>query len=238
MTNAGKKIACVVMGDESLLIQCSEALRDRGHDIRAIVTANAQIADWAKSHGLATLVPGKDLEAALEPYEYDWFFSIANLRLIPAAAWRKAREGAANFHDGPLPHYAGLNTPAWAILAGETRYGVTWHALTEGIDEGDISRSATTRPRSRSTPSASRPASRPSRTSSTRSRPVRLRGSRNPSKRADTTRSPIGRRRRPPSISTSPYARSAALRARSRSASATPIRFACRRSGRPTVRSP
>lgn len=138
MTEAGKTIACVVMGDESLLIQCGEALRDRGHDIRAVVTANDQIAAWAKSHGYPALAPGKDLEEALAPYDYDWFLSIANLRLIPAGVWRKAREGAANFHDGPLPHYAGLNTPAWAILAGETRYGVTWHALTDGIDEGDI----------------------------------------------------------------------------------------------------
>ena len=136
--SAGKKIACVVMGDESLLIQCSEALRDRGHAIAAVVTANDQIAAWAKSHGLPTLAPGKDLELALAPYAYDWFFSIANLRIIPGGVWRKAGTGAANFHDGPLPRYAGLNTPAWAILAGETRYGVTWHALSDGIDEGDI----------------------------------------------------------------------------------------------------
>lgn len=138
MISAGKKFTCVVMGDESLLIQCGEALRDRGHDIRAVVTANDQIAAWARTHGVPTLAPGSGLADALSAYNYDWFFSIANLRLIPGDAWRRAREGAANFHDGPLPHYAGLNTPAWAILAGETNYGVTWHALSDGIDEGDI----------------------------------------------------------------------------------------------------
>jgi hypothetical protein len=138
MISAGKKFTCVVMGDESLLIQCGEALRDRGHDIRAVVTANDQIAAWARTHGVPTLAPGSGLADALSAYDYDWFFSIANLRLIPGDAWRRAREGAANFHDGPLPHYAGLNTPAWAILAGETNHGVTWHALSDGIDEGDI----------------------------------------------------------------------------------------------------
>jgi natural product biosynthesis luciferase-like monooxygenase protein len=136
--SAGEKITCVVMGDESLLIQCGEALRDRGHAIAAVVTATDQIAAWAKSQGLPTVAPGKDLEQALAPYAYDWFFSIANLQIIPGGVWRKASAGAANFHDGPLPRYAGLNTPVWAILAGDTRYGVTWHALSDGIDEGDI----------------------------------------------------------------------------------------------------
>jgi len=135
---AAKKIACVVMGDESLLVQCGEALRERQHKIEAVVTANDQVASWAKGHGIPTLAPGASLEQDLAPYTYDWFFSIANLRLIPKGVWQRAREGSANFHDGPLPRYAGLNTPVWAILAGETGYGVTWHALSEGIDEGAI----------------------------------------------------------------------------------------------------
>ena len=45
---------------------------------------------------------------------------------------------AINFHDGPLPAYAGLNTPVWALLNGESRHGVTWHLMTRRVDEGDI----------------------------------------------------------------------------------------------------
>ncbi|MGO4841921.1 formyltransferase family protein, partial [Rhizobiaceae sp. 2RAB30] len=81
---------------------------------------------------------GDSLEAKLAGIDYDWLFSAANLRMIPDAVWRKARSGAANFHDGPLPRYAGLNAPAWAILEGETSHGVTWHALASGVDEGGI----------------------------------------------------------------------------------------------------
>ncbi|MGC3972487.1 MAG: LLM class flavin-dependent oxidoreductase [Pirellulales bacterium] len=43
-----------------------------------------------------------------------------------------------NFHDGPLPAYAGLNTPVWALLNGETEHAITWHWMTAGIDDGDI----------------------------------------------------------------------------------------------------
>jgi len=55
---------------------------------------------------------------------FDWLFSISNLSLIPTALWQAATRRAANFHDGPLPRYAGLNAPAWALLAGETQCGV------------------------------------------------------------------------------------------------------------------
>ena len=134
----GKAISCALIGDESLLIQCGELLRERGHTIVATITGSDAVADWARSHELPVLSPGKTLEQDLAPYTYDWFFSIANLRMIPAPIWKRARVGAANFHDGPLPRFAGLNCPAWAILGGETDYGVTWHALSEGIDEGDI----------------------------------------------------------------------------------------------------
>lgn len=43
-----------------------------------------------------------------------------------------------NFHDGPLPERAGLNTPNWAILEGAAEHGITWHMIEGGVDEGDI----------------------------------------------------------------------------------------------------
>src|SRR5690606_38326863 len=43
---------------------------------------------------------------------------------------------------GPLPRYAGLNTPVHALLAQEAQYGITWHQITSGIDEGGILKQA------------------------------------------------------------------------------------------------
>jgi methionyl-tRNA formyltransferase len=48
------------------------------------------------------------------------------------------RLGAFNLHPGPLPRYAGLNAPSWAIYRGETRHGVTVHKMEPGIDTGPI----------------------------------------------------------------------------------------------------
>jgi natural product biosynthesis luciferase-like monooxygenase protein len=134
----GKLIDCVLIGDESLLIQCAQMLKENGHAIGLIVSADRQIEDWARDNAVAFAAPADDLAAQFATIEFDWLFSIANLRMLPDAVWKRARKGAVNFHDGPLPRFAGLNTPAWAILEGATQYGVTWHAIVAGADKGDI----------------------------------------------------------------------------------------------------
>jgi natural product biosynthesis luciferase-like monooxygenase protein len=127
--------SCVVVGNESLLIGCSEFLLDRGNTISAVVTNDAAIRAWATTRGLKVVGKATDLTTAAP---FDWLLSIANLSIIPEAVLTLPTKGAINFHDGPLPRYAGLNAPAWAILNRETKYGVTWHMLAGGVDEGDI----------------------------------------------------------------------------------------------------
>lgn len=129
---------CVVIGNESLLIQCAERIRQGGNIIGAVVTRHPDIRQWATGLGLRVEAPGKDLVTRLADLDYDWLLSIANLSVIDQALIDKARQGAINFHDGPLPRHAGLNAPVWAILAGEKQHGVTWHLMQGGIDEGDI----------------------------------------------------------------------------------------------------
>ena len=130
--------SCVVMGNESLLIQCAERMLQEGDRIHAVVTRNADIRTWAVHKGLQVEAPGEGLAERLAGVEFDWLFSIANLSVIPQAVLDRATQGAINFHDGPLPRHAGLNAPVWAILQREKQHGVTWHMIEGGIDEGDI----------------------------------------------------------------------------------------------------
>ncbi|GGX48655.1 hypothetical protein GCM10007385_15850 [Tateyamaria omphalii] len=128
----------ILIGDESLLVQCGEILRDRNHTIGAVVTRSPAIADWARNQGIRTEEPGRDLAQRLSGLSVDWLFSIANLSLIPQDVLALPSKGAVNFHDGPLPAYAGLNVPVWALLNGETQHGITWHMITAGVDRGDV----------------------------------------------------------------------------------------------------
>ncbi len=128
----------LLIGHESLVIQCGTMLREAGHGIQGVVTRNPDVRTWAEAEGLAVHAPGSDLETRLGDASFDWLLSLANLDLLPQSLLQRADRGAVNFHDGPLPRYAGLNAPVWAILNGEARHGITWHMISGGVDEGDI----------------------------------------------------------------------------------------------------
>ncbi|NUB44948.1 LLM class flavin-dependent oxidoreductase [Fertoebacter nigrum] len=131
------RLTCIVIGNESLAIQCAEVLMQRGHSIAAVVTQNGDVRAWGLGKGLRVEAQDAGLSDRLAGLRVDWLLSIANLVVIPDAVLALAR-GAVNFHDGPLPRYAGLNAPVWAIANGEAQHGITWHLIEGGIDEGDI----------------------------------------------------------------------------------------------------
>lgn len=135
---SGPGFACWLIGADSLLTECGEVLLQRGHEIRGVITATPRIAQWAASRNLGVLDPKADVAGELARRPFEHLFAITHLALLPPAWLALPQRGAINFHDGPLPDYAGLNTPAWALIAGETRYGITWHAMTAGVDEGEI----------------------------------------------------------------------------------------------------
>jgi methionyl-tRNA formyltransferase len=138
--------ACYVMGNESLAVQCAEVLLSHGNAVRGVITRDEGIEAWARKKGIRVVTPpaskadGKSLrERILEDTEpFDWLFSIANLSIIPDDVLALPTKGSLNFHDGPLPRYAGLNAPSWAILRGETEHGISWHLIEGGVDEGDV----------------------------------------------------------------------------------------------------
>ncbi|MEM7718542.1 MAG: MupA/Atu3671 family FMN-dependent luciferase-like monooxygenase [Pseudomonadota bacterium] len=108
-------------------------LMDAGHRISAVVTRDARVRDWALGAGLDVHTTEDTLTD-----RFDWLLSIANTEIIQKSLLAKAEKGAINFHDGPLPRYAGLNAPVWALLNGEARYGITWHVIEGAIDAGRI----------------------------------------------------------------------------------------------------
>lgn len=138
MNNAVHRINAIVLGEQSLLIQCCELLHARGHRIVAVVTGNARILGWCNDHGIPTCPKISDLQEHPAAIDFEYLFSITNLKMVPDWLLRRPSQMAINFHDGPLPAYAGLNAPVWALLNGETEYGITWHQMGAGADTGPI----------------------------------------------------------------------------------------------------
>ena len=131
------RLSCYIIGSESLVVQCASLWLDRGHEICGIVSDAPAIVGWARERDLPVLSAKGDLAAKLTG-GFDYLFSITNLSVLPTAVLALARRGAINFHDGPLPFYAGLYTPVWALIDRAPDYGITWHEMRAEVDAGGL----------------------------------------------------------------------------------------------------
>ena len=128
----------LILGEGPLVIPCAEILLRHKHTIQAIVCTNHVIQEWAQEQKIRYLARLDDLLVSGDGRPLDYLFSIANLSVVPARILALPRRGAINFHDGPLPRYAGLHATTWAIFNQEPSHGVTWHEMQQTVDAGAI----------------------------------------------------------------------------------------------------
>ncbi|MCE1229557.1 MAG: formyltransferase [Firmicutes bacterium] len=68
----------------------------------------------------------------------DFLFSFYFREMIQARVLALPRLGAYNLHGSLLPAYRGRAPINWVLVKGETRTGVTLHAMTPKPDDGDV----------------------------------------------------------------------------------------------------
>src|SRR5262245_52537998 len=133
------RLSCYMIGADTLLLQCAEVWREAGHELHGVISAEPRLIAWCMENSVPVLAPGDDLATRLrQERPFDVLFAITHLELLADDVLAVPRRLAINFHDGPLPRYAGLNATSWALLAREQSHGVTWHAIAPGVDSGDI----------------------------------------------------------------------------------------------------
>jgi methionyl-tRNA formyltransferase len=113
------------------------------HEVAAVLSSPGSPA-WtlAERLGLSPLAASRVREPGfaddLARLRVDLLLNVHSLYIVPEAVLRVPAHGAYNLHPGPLPDYAGLNAPSWAIYNGEDSHGVTLHRMEPGIDSGPI----------------------------------------------------------------------------------------------------
>jgi natural product biosynthesis luciferase-like monooxygenase protein len=127
----------VVIGDATLTSQCVDLATAGDLDVVAVVTDDDAVAEHALAAGLQVVQHPSELAAALADVEFDVLLSIVNFRIVPDTVLSRCRVGI-NFHDGPLPGYAGRNVTSWAIFNGASEHSITWHLMTASVDAGDV----------------------------------------------------------------------------------------------------
>ncbi|MBB4375260.1 amino acid adenylation domain-containing protein, partial [Bradyrhizobium sp. cir1] len=130
--------SCIFVGGGTLAIRCAQLVMEMGRGIRAALCADAIFRDWAALADILCVTSIEELSALLNAEPVEWIFSVANPFILPADVFGKARRGAFNYHDGPLPRYAGTHATSWALLARETEHGITWHRIDHGVDTGEL----------------------------------------------------------------------------------------------------
>jgi amino acid adenylation domain-containing protein len=136
---ASRALSFWIIGETTLSIRCAELILERGHEVRGLVTELSEAVAWAAARGVEAL-PFDAARPRVMSAPFDILLSAVNSRILGAEWLAAPRIGAVNFHDAPLPRYAGSHATCWAILNGEREHGITWHWMVDLVDAGPIVR--------------------------------------------------------------------------------------------------
>ncbi|OWF45614.1 uncharacterized protein LOC110456801 [Mizuhopecten yessoensis] len=133
-----QSIPCAAIGEGNLLLSCLEYLVDAGFTVSAVFTDTTVAKTFCDEKQILHWKRGADIENALRDIPIDYLFSISNPRVLTDSVLQLPSKFSVNYHDSPLPRYAGIHATSWAIINGESDHGISWHIIETGIDTGDI----------------------------------------------------------------------------------------------------
>jgi methionyl-tRNA formyltransferase len=143
-----RPLKILLVAEEAAGIQVIRRVASSGHELTAVLTApptrggGATAAGVAESLGVSVEPSERVRDAALaeeiRTHGVDLLLNVHSLFVVHADVVAAPRIGSFNLHPGPLPEYAGLNAPSWAIYNGEERHAVTVHWMEQGIDTGAV----------------------------------------------------------------------------------------------------
>src|SRR5262245_21700663 len=139
----------LLVGEESAGAQTLKLLANGDHRLVGVMASPTRKAVggmtvWQHAEKLgcrtwpAELVKDPGFAEVIRDEEVDLLLNVHSLFVIKPEIVEAPRWGSFNLHPGPLPRYAGLNAPSWAIYRGERSHGVTLHRMMAGIDTGTI----------------------------------------------------------------------------------------------------
>lgn len=150
----------VFMGTPDYAVNTLEALISAGHNVAAVfaqpdkpvgrkhIITPPPVKVCAEKHGIAvyqlnTLRDGK-AEEILKEIAPDAIVVVAYGKILPQEILNIPKYGCVNGHASLLPKYRGASPIQWCIVCGETETGVTAMKMDEGMDTGDILKTAKT----------------------------------------------------------------------------------------------
>ncbi|HBF08872.1 MAG TPA: hypothetical protein DDW29_11500, partial [Gammaproteobacteria bacterium] len=131
---------CILIGEGSIARFCLELLQKKHFEISALISGDPLLTHWAASQNIRTITwygQDKDLIKDIDT-EYSLVISAGNLHKVPEQVLSFNNCIALNIHDGPMNHYLGFNTPAWALIDQQQSHQVNWHLMTSDLYHGEV----------------------------------------------------------------------------------------------------
>lgn len=145
---ASRSLNVLLAGNEAAGVLAFRAILASPHQLVGVLappdSPHSRTGLWqvAREAGVTTLparqIRSPDFAAWMTWHDVDVLLNVHSLYRVPAEVLAACRVGAFNLHPGPLPEYAGLDAPGWAIYHGESSHGVTLHRMDARVDAGDI----------------------------------------------------------------------------------------------------
>jgi amino acid adenylation domain-containing protein len=136
--NKNNGFSCYIIGDDNITLQCASIILASKHKLLGLVSSSKSIKKWCIANSATYFVSIDDFSKAQKDTTFDYLFSIANGEILTKEILNLPRYYAINYHNSPLPKYAGLYATSWAILNGARQHAITWHIMSEFIDAGKI----------------------------------------------------------------------------------------------------
>jgi methionyl-tRNA formyltransferase len=129
-----------------------KALIDSGHDVALAVTHpgseqsykaiwSESVEELARAHRVPVHLTERvdtatiDLVKRAEP---DVIVVNSWYTWMPPELYNLPPHGTLNLHDSLLPKFTGFSPVLWALISGESEFGLTIHRMDDGLDTGDI----------------------------------------------------------------------------------------------------
>jgi methionyl-tRNA formyltransferase len=143
-----RALRLLLLAEEAAGVQALRLVAGTAHQIVGVLTridgtlVGATVAGVASRLGYrlwpARRAKENEFAQVIRQEEVDLLLNVQSQYVLPADVVAAPKIGSFNLHPGPLPRYAGLNAPSWAIFQGETSHGVSIHWMDAGIDTGPI----------------------------------------------------------------------------------------------------
>lgn len=135
----------LLVAEEAAGLQVLRLVEASGQRLVGVLSASGEARGASVSRAAAELgLPVEDPAQVTDPAfaerleDVDLLLNVHSLHVAQPEVVAAPRIGSFNLHPGPLPEYAGLNAPSWAIYDGRTEHAVTLHWMEAEVDAGPI----------------------------------------------------------------------------------------------------